>query len=61
VTRDKMEIWRTIQFQVLFNGDDRRGTEKGKKLERELMPLMWRPCTSLTQSQAFETSMANRP
>jgi hypothetical protein len=56
-----MEIWRTIQFQVLFNGDDRRGTEKGKKLERELMPLMWRPCTSLTQSQAFETSMANRP
>lgn len=34
-----MEIWRTIQFQVLFNGDDWRGTEKGKKLGRELMPV----------------------
>ncbi|WPE19213.1 adenylyltransferase/cytidyltransferase family protein [Shinella zoogloeoides] len=35
-TNDKLEIWRDLRFNVLFKGDDWRGTEKGDELEREL-------------------------
>jgi glycerol-3-phosphate cytidylyltransferase len=72
MTWDKVEIWRTIRFQVLFKGDDWRRTEKGKKLERELMPvdveIAYVPRTIATSStalpramQALETLVANRP
>ena len=32
---DKLEIWRELRFDVLFKGDDWRGTEKGDRLERD--------------------------
>jgi len=35
MTNDKLEIWRELQFDVLFKGDDWRGTAKGDRLERD--------------------------
>src|ERR1700730_4226360 len=32
---DKLEICRELRFDVLFKGDDWRGTEKGDRLERD--------------------------
>ncbi len=32
---DKLETWKTLGFNVLFKGDDWRGTPKGEKLERD--------------------------
>jgi glycerol-3-phosphate cytidylyltransferase len=34
-TNDKLEIWRDLRFNVLFKGDDWRGTDKGGRLERD--------------------------
>lgn len=34
-TNDKIEIWQDLRFDVLFKGDDWRGTEKGDRLERD--------------------------
>ncbi|ABB08530.1 adenylyltransferase/cytidyltransferase family protein [Burkholderia lata] len=39
MTNDKVEIWKTLQFHVLFKGDDWQGTEKGTKLERDFAAL----------------------
>ncbi|KQS61077.1 cytidyltransferase [Geodermatophilus sp. Leaf369] len=33
VVPDKVETWRTVGFDVIFKGDDWRGTAKGHKLE----------------------------
>jgi glycerol-3-phosphate cytidylyltransferase len=35
MTNNKLEIWRELQFDVLFKGDDWRGTAKGDRLERD--------------------------
>ncbi len=35
VVPDKLETWESVQFNVLFKGDDWRGTAKGEKLERD--------------------------
>jgi len=35
VVPDKLETWRQVGFDVLFKGDDWRGTPKGDKLERD--------------------------
>src|ERR1700694_5744465 len=35
LTNDKIEIWRDLRFNVLFKGDDWRGTDKGDRLERD--------------------------
>jgi glycerol-3-phosphate cytidylyltransferase len=39
VVPDKVETWKTVQFDVLFKGDDWRGTPKGLKLERDFADL----------------------
>jgi glycerol-3-phosphate cytidylyltransferase len=33
---DKLAVWRQVHFDVLFKGDDWRGTPKGERLERDL-------------------------
>jgi len=33
---DKLEVWRRAHFDVLFKGDDWRGTQKGQRLELQL-------------------------
>jgi glycerol-3-phosphate cytidylyltransferase len=35
MTNDRLEIWRELQFDLLFKGDDWRGTAKGDRLERD--------------------------
>jgi glycerol-3-phosphate cytidylyltransferase len=32
---DKLDTWKQVRFDVLFKGDDWRGTAKGEKLERD--------------------------
>lgn len=32
----KVEVWNVVRFDVLFKGDDWRGTTRGERLEREL-------------------------
>jgi glycerol-3-phosphate cytidylyltransferase len=39
VVPDKVETWRSVRFDVLFKGDDWRGTPKGLKLERDFADL----------------------
>ncbi len=39
VVPDKVETWKTVRFDVLFKGDDWRGTPKGIKLERDFAAL----------------------
>jgi glycerol-3-phosphate cytidylyltransferase len=33
---DKLEVWERVGFDVLFKGDDWRGTPKGEKLEADM-------------------------
>ena len=33
---NKLQVWERVHFDVLFKGDDWRGTAKGKRLERDL-------------------------
>lgn len=35
----KLEMWERLRFGVIIKGDDWRGTEKGKRLERDFSPL----------------------
>lgn len=35
VVPDKLDTWREVGFDVLFKGDDWRGTPKGERLERD--------------------------
>lgn len=35
VVPDKLETWREVRFDVIFKGDDWRGTPRGEKLERD--------------------------
>jgi glycerol-3-phosphate cytidylyltransferase len=35
VVPDKIDTWRQVRFDVIFKGDDWRGTAKGEKLERD--------------------------
>ena len=39
VVPDKVETWESVRFDVLFKGDDWRGTAKGIKLERDFAAL----------------------
>jgi glycerol-3-phosphate cytidylyltransferase len=51
---DKLEIWRELRFDVLFKGDDWRGTEKGDRLERDFaavgVDVVYFPYTLSTSS-----------
>ena len=35
VVPEKLDTWRAVGFDVIFKGDDWRGTEKGRRLERD--------------------------
>jgi len=56
---DKIDMWRALQFDVLFKGDDWKGTEKGVRLDRdfaavgvEVVYLPRMPATSSTVLRA---------
>ena len=39
-TRDKIELWRKYHFDVVFIGDDWKGTERWNNFEKELKKLV---------------------
>jgi len=54
VVPDKLETWESVQFNVLFKGDDWRGTANGEKLERDFagvgVDIVYLPYTMHTSS-----------
>lgn len=53
----KLGAWERVRFDVLFKGDDWRGTPKGDRLERELATVgaavVYLPYTNETSSSYF--------
>ena len=62
VMRDKLDTWRAVGFDVLFKGDDWRGTPKGDKLERDFaavgVEIRYFPYTMHTSSTALRRALA---
>jgi glycerol-3-phosphate cytidylyltransferase len=62
VVPDKLETWRSVQFNVLFKGDDWRGTAKGDKLERDFaavgVEVVYFPYTMHTSSSLLRRVLA---
>lgn len=58
---DKLDVWREVRFTHFFKGDDWRGTEKGKRLERELgavgVEVVYFPYTMHTSSTALRRAL----
>ncbi|MGS0685691.1 adenylyltransferase/cytidyltransferase family protein [Nakamurella sp. GG22] len=59
---EKLETWRTVRFDVLFKGDDWRGTPKGLKLERDFaavgVEIVYFPYTMHTSSSMLRGVLA---
>jgi glycerol-3-phosphate cytidylyltransferase len=57
VSSDKIVMWRQLEFDVLFKGDDWRGTPKGDRLEADMrsvgVELVYFPYTGHTSSSAL--------
>ena len=41
---NKLEVWDRVRFDVLFKGDDWRGTAKGDKLEADMATVGVKVC-----------------
>jgi glycerol-3-phosphate cytidylyltransferase len=58
---DKVETWRQVRFDVLFKGDDWRGTEKGRRLERDFaavgVEVVYFPYTVHTSSTLLRRAL----
>jgi glycerol-3-phosphate cytidylyltransferase len=63
MTNDKLEIWGELHFNVLFKGDDWRGTDKGRKLERDFaavgVDVVYFPYTPATSSSELRRTLQN--
>jgi glycerol-3-phosphate cytidylyltransferase len=61
---NKLEVWRRLGFDVLFKGDDWRGTAKGDKLEADMasvgVDVCYFPYTVHTSSTLLRTMLAER-
>ncbi|WP_019629283.1 adenylyltransferase/cytidyltransferase family protein [Actinomadura atramentaria] len=64
VSSDKVVMWRRLGFDVLFKGDDWKGTEKGDRLERDLgavgVRVLYFPYTVHTSSSALRQLITGR-
>jgi glycerol-3-phosphate cytidylyltransferase len=62
VVPDKLDTWREVRFDVIFKGDDWRGTEKGRKLEQDFaevgVGVRYFPYTMHTSSTALRRALA---
>lgn len=62
VVPDKLETWREVGFDVLFKGDDWRGTPKGDRLERDFaavgVQVQYFPYTVHTSSSMLRKALA---
>ncbi|MGD7707092.1 adenylyltransferase/cytidyltransferase family protein [Microlunatus sp. Y2014] len=61
---NKADVWRSTPFDVLFKGDDWRGTAKGDQLERDMAEVGVRvhyfPYTAHTSSTSLRAVVAQR-
>ncbi len=61
--RDKFEMWKILHYDVLFKGDDWKGTPKGEKLEADLARVGARvhyfPYTRHTSSTLLRAYISN--
>ncbi len=59
---DKLITWRDVRFDVIFKGDDWRGTPKGAKLERDFatvgVEVCYFPYTVHTSSSVLRRVLA---
>jgi glycerol-3-phosphate cytidylyltransferase len=59
---DKFMTWQHLRFDILFKGDDWRGTERGNKLEASLAKVgakvIYFPYTMTTSSSALRKRLA---
>jgi len=62
VVPDKLETWESVRFNVLFKGDDWRGTAKGLKLETDFaavgVEVVYFPYTMHTSSSLLRRVLA---
>ena len=62
VVPDKLETWQSVQFDVIFKGDDWRGTPKGRQLERDFaevgVEVVYFPYTMHTSSSMLRRALA---
>ncbi|MEV6794568.1 adenylyltransferase/cytidyltransferase family protein [Streptomyces sp. NPDC051320] len=58
---DKVETWKQVRFDVLFKGDDWRGTSKGEKLEQDFavvgVEIVYFPYTVHTSSTQLRRAL----
>jgi glycerol-3-phosphate cytidylyltransferase len=58
---EKLDTWRDLQFDILFKGDDWRGTPKGHKLERDFaavgVEIIYFPYTVHTSSTLLRAAL----
>lgn len=63
-SRDKTAVWRKHPFDILFKGDDWKGTSKGEKLEHKMAHVGVRvhyfPYTPSTSSTMLREALAAR-
>jgi glycerol-3-phosphate cytidylyltransferase len=61
---NKLEVWERLRFDVLFKGDDWRGTAKGDKLEADMaavgVHVHYFPYTAHTSSTLLRSMLAQR-
>jgi glycerol-3-phosphate cytidylyltransferase len=61
---NKLDVWRRVGFDVLFKGDDWRGTAKGDKLEADMrtvgVSVRYFPYTAHTSSTQLRAMLAER-
>ncbi|RFA14641.1 cytidyltransferase [Subtercola boreus] len=61
VRSDKLDTWRDVGFDIFFKGDDWRGTEKGRRLEREFalvgVEVVYFPYTMHTSSTRLRQAL----
>ena len=64
LSSDKLEVWGRVRFDLLFKGDDWRGTAKGRKLESDMASVQVRvqyfPYTAHTSSTLLRSILADR-
>ncbi|TDC24196.1 cytidyltransferase [Streptomyces sp. 8K308] len=59
---DKLETWQQVRFDVLFKGDDWRGTPRGDRLERDFatvgVEVVYFPYTVHTSSTQLRAALS---
>lgn len=63
LTNDKVAIWKDLRFNMMFKGDDWKGTEKSLKLERNFgelgVEIVYFPYGNVTSSSALRRTLKN--